>query len=89
MSVDKVKILSIVPDDQFNLAGHVGNIIKETVEVGKSLIVSFENGRLLRTSRISEISKTKTTIEVNTMNSKYTLEYIRESNNTNKSKGEI
>lgn len=72
----RVQILSITPNDKYNLEGVKGSLIIDTVEVGKSMLITFEDGMFLRTSEVKKINKTDSQVEVKTRNSVYTLKYI-------------
>lgn len=74
----QVEIISVTPNDKFNLEGMKGNLILETVEVGKSMILTFGDNGLIRTSKIEEINKTDSEVEVKTRNSIYKLKIVKE-----------
>jgi len=71
----KVKIKQIIPIDNFNLVGTIGELDTTTLEVGKCLEVHIGEN-ILRTSNIKEINTSETGVDVTTRNSLYQLNYL-------------
>ena len=71
----KIKIKSILPDDNFNILGEKGYIYKDLTEIDKRLLIRLDK-KEVRTSLVKSITETANEIEVKTMNSVYILEKI-------------
>lgn len=78
MKTKPVKIISITPADKYKLTERKGNLYSQTLEVGKSMVITFKNTGLIRTTKIQEINGTESDVEVRTKNSVYTLRYQKE-----------
>jgi hypothetical protein len=74
----RVEITSITPSDNYSLAGKRGSLILDTVEIGKSMVITIDDGGFLRTSKVQEINETDSEIEIKTKNSVYTLKVAKE-----------
>lgn len=78
MEIKPIKILSISPNDKYKLTGRKGNLCSQTLEVDKSMVITFKNTGILRTSKVKEIIETDSGVEVKTKDSIYILKYQRE-----------
>lgn len=70
-----VQIKSITPNDKYHVVGRIGDLIVDSLEIGKRLMVKFHEG-YLSTSPIQEIKQTKSAVMVKTKNSVYELIYL-------------
>lgn len=72
----KIEIVSIEPEDRFNLEGKEGNLLNDQFIEGQRMVITFgasEGFKHLATSSIEGWSKEKDKLQVRTKNSIYTL----------------
>jgi len=78
MNIINVKVCYITPTDKYHLQDKKAMLICDSLAVGSAMMMEFEEGGSLRTSKIESIYEDEATIEVKTKNSIYKLNIIKE-----------